>query len=159
VRGLSRIGGRTAAIVGGASDMNSRRVQGQQTRDVEREAPAEVRMHAERLVQESGSAELARKAIDKVQGDPQPAPCRDDLAKSLGFESYLALFEASSPLVAGDGKNWCVTPLPGGKWVAWNDTDLASGERFETREQAEASIGSVGRQPEPLSPKESHRIS
>ena len=38
-------------------------------------------------------------------------------AARLGFESFLALFENSTPVPSDDGKTWRAAALPDGNWV------------------------------------------
>jgi len=61
-------------------------------------------------------------------------------AARLGFESFLALFENSTPVPSDDGKTWRAAALPDGNWVVWNEQELETGQRFTSREDA---VGSV----------------
>jgi hypothetical protein len=87
-------------------------------------APA-VANQARHLVEQSGSPELAKQAIDAAsQPPPAAASDKDAFARRHGFMSYLEMFEASTVIHPADGKNWCVTALPAGKWALWNEQDL-----------------------------------
>lgn len=63
----------------------------------------------------------------------------------VGFESYLSLFEASTPLASAAGRKWLTTALRQDQWIVWNDVDLALAGTYPTREAAERSL------PSPLS--------
>jgi len=65
---------------------------------------------------------------------------KDAYAARLGFESFLALFENSTPVPSDDGRTWRAAALPGGKWAVWNEQELETGQRFTSREDA---VGSV----------------
>ena len=98
---------------------------------------------AQKLVDQTGSPELAKQAIDAVaerQKTGRTEDKKDAFSKQLGFESYLELFEASTPVPSRDGKSWCVTSDRQGQWVVWNDRDLRVQQRFSSREDAVASV-------------------
>ena len=72
---------------------------------------------------------------------PGPARSRDDFARRWGYDSYLALFEASTPMPTSPRKAaWYVTPVGMGKWIAWNEQELAPGPTFDSKAQAVASV-------------------
>lgn len=84
-----------------------------------------VQNQARQLVDQSGSSELAKQAIDAASQQPLAAASdKNAFARRHGFKSYLELFEASSVVRSANGKNWCVTALPAGKWALWNEQDL-----------------------------------
>lgn len=58
----------------------------------------------------------------------------DTLAKSLGFASYLELFEASTPVASADGRHWFATPVDRGAWIAWNHEELNPSRRLASKE-------------------------
>ena len=63
----------------------------------------------------------------------------EEFAEALGFESYEDLLEASEVVVREGDIYWYVTPLPGGRWAAWDDAERLSLDRVEfflTREAA-----------------------
>ena len=63
----------------------------------------------------------------------------DEFAEALGFDSYEDLLEASEVVVREGDIYWYVTPLPGGRWAAWDDAERLSLDRVEfflTREAA-----------------------
>jgi hypothetical protein len=98
---------------------------------------APLQAHAEQLVKEAGSPELAKHAVDSAAASSnEPAPDKDAFARQSGFTSYLDLFEASTPAGTADGKNWFLTALPGGGWITWNDADLTANGPFDSPEDA-----------------------
>src|SRR5690606_1313783 len=62
----------------------------------------------------------------------------DEFAQSLGFVSYEALVSASDVIVALGDETCYVTRLHDGRWVAWDDAELALDRvaYFTTREAA-----------------------
>jgi hypothetical protein len=64
---------------------------------------------------------------------------RDDFARQHGFASYLEMFESSTPVATADSRKWCITPVAGGKWLAWNDGDRAAAS-FDSKDAAVAHI-------------------
>jgi len=108
----------------------------------------QTQIEAQRLVNTTGSAELAKKAVEQASepaSGPAEAPgSREAFAKKLGFISYLDLFEASTPTTAADGTAWLVTAGPNQVWIAWNERDLDDSRRFATREEAMRSLQAAG---------------
>jgi hypothetical protein len=109
-----------------------------------------IENQARKLLDEAGSPELAKHAVDSAaQGhglpaktQPLAASVHDQFARQLGFGSYLSLFEASTPLVSAVGKQWFTTALRTDQWVIWNDADLAPAGTYPTREAAERAVPS-----------------
>ena len=103
---------------------------------------------AQRLLDDAGSPELAKHAVDAVAKSLPLATnvqslatsAHDQFARQLGFVSYLSLFEASTPLRGTVGKQWFLTALRTDLWVVWNDTDLTTSGTHPTREAAERAI-------------------
>src|SRR5438477_7832314 len=87
-------------------------------------APVEAQAH--KLLAEAGSPELAKHAVDAVARDQAAGSPGDKFAAQWGFDSYLSLFEASTPLASVGGKNWCVTSVGNSNWILWNDADLSA---------------------------------
>lgn len=115
-------------------------------REHEHVAPP-VANQAQRLVDEAGSAELAKQAVDSLPHGPSDAKTQplaysahDQFARQLGFASYLSLFEASTPVRSAAGRQWLITALRTDEWVVWNDADLAIAGTYLTREAAERSL-------------------
>jgi len=63
----------------------------------------------------------------------------DTFAIVLGFEHYEALLEASETIYQEGDISWFVTRLPGDKFAAWDEAELAFDrvEHFNTRGEAE----------------------
>jgi hypothetical protein len=100
-----------------------------------------VRIQAQQLVQETGSSELAKHAIDEVAHHFEPILDQAGFARQFGFESYLAMFESSTPLTSDDGRHWLVATTTGGEWIAWNENELGVHHRFHSLEEAARLIG------------------
>jgi hypothetical protein len=100
-----------------------------------------ARMQAQQLVQETGSSELAKHVIDEVAHEIEQLPDQAAFARQFGFESYLAMFEASTPMNSDDGRNWLITTIAGGEWIAWNESELGTYQKFQSLEEAARLIG------------------
>lgn len=97
----------------------------------------EGQLQAQRLIETVGSPELAKHAIDRAQEiQSAPATSDDELARQLGYGSFLELFEASSPTDTSNGRHWCVTPTSYGKWVAWDRKNRHVSHEFDSRDAA-----------------------
>jgi hypothetical protein len=103
-----------------------------------------IRAQAQKLLDEAGSLDLAKHAVD-APAKPQAAPdsAHDQFARQVGFASYLALFEASTPLTSAMGKQWLLTALRHDQWILWNDTDLSIAGTYPTREAVERDFASL----------------
>jgi hypothetical protein len=96
----------------------------------------QAQSEAERLLESTGTPELAKHAIDVAQERKlivEPA-ARDQLARRVGFDSYEALQGASAPFKTA-GRTWYLVPTADGDWVAWNETDYQE-HRWESQEAA-----------------------
>ena len=91
-----------------------------------------MKAQAKKLVEEAGTQELAKHAIDAAAEPNSAAAAKDEFARRLGFTSYLDLFEASTRAASAGGKNWFITALRGGNWVFWNDADLIASTSCST---------------------------
>ena len=116
----------------------------------------QVQLDAQKLVESAGNAELAKNAVDVAQArqtanpervnlevantDCAHAPTRDELATCWGFVSYLEMFETSTVHEARDGGHWCMTAVPGGKWIVWSEADRSVIREFASSEAAQAEI-------------------
>jgi hypothetical protein len=94
----------------------------------------------------------SHKSADFAPSQPPPpqAPLnKEDFARHWGFASFLELFEASKPVGDAGGKQrWLLTALRGGKWLLWNEAEMASARLFESREEALPNVPQEGRSPE-----------
>lgn len=89
---------------------------------------------AQRLLESTGTPELAKHAID-VAGERQEYTARDDFARRAGFASFQELLAASAPVTAANGQTWYATPVPNHKWIAWNEVDLRD-DQWDSQEAA-----------------------
>jgi hypothetical protein len=123
----------TGPPVGGSADISGEWTQHEHVAD-------SAKIEAQKLVDTTGSPELAKQAIDAaVSAAPKD---KDELALRLGFVSYLDLFEASMLVRSASGESYYVTCDHGGRWLVWSERILDSGKRFATREDAENSVRS-----------------
>jgi hypothetical protein len=109
--------------------------------------PEAARTQAERLVEQLGSVELAKHAVDlakqAVEAVAEQAGATSSetvLHRSLGFATHEELVDASSPLESNDGKTWFMTHLSDDSWIAWNETDYKCDRHFNTADEARASV-------------------
>lgn len=98
-----------------------------------------VHAQAHKLLAEAGSAEIAKHAVDTAARDNVTGSPGDKFAVQWGFDSYLSLFEASTPVASVGGKNWCLTSARGKGWLLWNDADLVA-TQHSSREAAEQQV-------------------
>ncbi len=100
-----------------------------------------LQTHAQQLIDKAGSPGLARQAIESAQQHPPArASAQDEFARRWGFRSYLELFESSTLVHTAAGKNWRITAVPSGGWIAWNETDLQADRTYSTREEATSQV-------------------
>ncbi|HUQ69955.1 MAG TPA: hypothetical protein VM165_10550 [Planctomycetaceae bacterium] len=62
--------------------------------------------------------------------------CEGAFARSLGFETFDDLIEASEPLFSSVGELWFVAELPDGHWMAWPFPEYDDTHRFDSYEEA-----------------------
>jgi len=135
----------------------------------EQEQVAEsANVQAQKLLEETGSADLAKQAVDNVAARTQPrevdlpphtektnarAPermanpgseAKDRFAERLGYQSYLELFEGSTPVPTQDGKAWCVSQDKRGNWAVWNDENLSVYKSSTSKDEAIAAVPQRG---------------
>ncbi len=111
------------------------------------EVPEAARAHAERLVEELGSVELAKHAVDlakqaveAVAGQGGTTCGEAALHQTFGFATHQDLLAASSPLESNDGQKWFITQLADDSWVAWNEIDRKCDRHYVTADEARASV-------------------
>lgn len=75
-----------------------------------------------------------------IQDQPMPKEEHDRFAKTLGFESYLALFEGSTPLKSTAEGKWLTTALKNKLWVVWNAADPKVVGTYSSQEEAARSL-------------------
>ncbi len=94
----------------------------------------QAQAEADRLLESTGTPELAKHAID-VASERKDFTARDDFARRVGFASYQELLAASAPLVNSNGQTWYTTWTVNNKWIAWNEVELRD-DRWDSREGA-----------------------
>lgn len=101
---------------------------------------------AKELIQETGSAELAKHAIEAA-ADAQPdegieshKETRSAFSRAMGFHSFEELLHASQQIESNDGMQWYLTALPDQHWAAWNEIQLHLDRHYATKEEAMASV-------------------
>ena len=100
-------------------------------------AAPHVQLYAQRLLNETGSAEVAQRASDRAASRrPVTSSHQDQFARQWGFVSYLDMFESSSPVPSNDRRHWCVTAVSGGDWILWNDDEFVTTRTFRTIDEA-----------------------
>ena len=109
-----------------------------------------AKAQAQQLVEQVGSVDLAKQALDAVgelmqnSADPLKSVEQTDRQKNfcqaLGFESCEELVQHSSPTASNDGKDWFETELSDGSWIVWNQHDLQADRHFASRDEALASV-------------------
>jgi hypothetical protein len=64
---------------------------------------------------------------------------KDHFAKNFGFYDYEEMLENSITVFQDPDVSWCVSSLPHGKFLAWDDAEIADDrvEVFFTKEEAE----------------------
>lgn len=92
----------------------------------------------------SSHAVRTENAAENAIGDePLATKDHDAFARSLGFESYLALFETSTPIRTNAEGKWQMTVLGSGLWAVWNAADLQVVGTFTTEKEAGAAVGAI----------------
>ncbi|MFN0017652.1 MAG: hypothetical protein ACKVP0_05285 [Pirellulaceae bacterium] len=67
---------------------------------------------------------------------------KEAFARRWKFDSFLEMFEASTPEGnAGGKKKWLVTALRGGKCLLWNDAEIEEAQVCDSRQEAIHMIG------------------
>lgn len=98
---------------------------------------APVQAQAQKLLNEAGSPDLAKHAVDvAAQNQLAMTLDKDEFARRYGFQSYLDFFEASAPAQSNDGANWFVTAVLAGRWIVWNSQELPAVKEFASAEEA-----------------------
>jgi hypothetical protein len=101
---------------------------------------------AQKLVDATGSVELAKQALENAREPPaEPERSRDAFAQQQGFASYLEMFEAAEPITGTDHAVWLVA-VGRSTCVVWNERDLHA-IHFTNHDDAVSAIesGSVSR--------------
>ncbi|NLI91159.1 MAG: hypothetical protein GX434_02825 [Peptococcaceae bacterium] len=64
---------------------------------------------------------------------------KDHFAKTFGFVDYQEMLENTTTVFKEKDVSWCVSKLPHGKYLAWDNAEIADDrvEVFFTKEEAE----------------------
>lgn len=81
-----------------------------------------VLIQAQRLMNEAGTVELAKQALDTVANDREAE--MEEFAHGWGFETCQSMVESSHAVVSSDAQGWRVVAVHGDEWVMWNEHDL-----------------------------------
>jgi hypothetical protein len=105
---------------------------------------------AQQLIESAGSAELAKHAIEiadhqwaggRSSEERSAADAQSELARALGYASYLDLMESSKQAGTGRDRHWLVTAVADGRWALWNDVDFEIHQLFDSQQAALAAAG------------------
>ncbi len=113
---------------------------GKQWTDHEHQADR-ARLQAQQLVEETGSPELAKHAIDGTADHQTPvSEAGEDseaaqFARRLGFANYAALEAVSTPVLCDNGQLRMVGSTPNGKWIIWKRGHWDGRLEFDTWQQ------------------------
>jgi hypothetical protein len=103
-----------------------------------------AKAHAQQLVDELGSVDLAKHAIETVGEVPKTDSSQPErqtqLCQALNFENIEDLRAHSSPVESNDGKHWFTTELADHSWTVWRDEEFRTDRHFATRAEALASV-------------------
>lgn len=102
-----------------------------------------AKLQAQKLVDELGSAALAKQAVEAV-GEAVSSITSEErqlaLAKALGFEDVNTMQQASEPVASNDGHQWFLTHVSETCWAVWSDFNHQSERQFSNRNEALASV-------------------
>jgi hypothetical protein len=99
-------------------------------------------LEADKLVQSTGSPELAKHAVDQMQARADAAPPheqtadQDAAARELGFDSFDALVKASVAFPVERGRTFFVCELSDGRWIRFDRDTWPRHDAFRTRDEA-----------------------
>ena len=94
-----------------------------------------LQAQAQRLLDEAGSPELAKHAVDAAAERQEHGPS-DDLVSEGGFESWEEMLTLSTSIDL-DGDQWWITPFPRRDgWMLWNQRGGQSPRLFPSFEEA-----------------------
>ena len=113
----------------------------EQWREHEHQAPA-ADLRAAQLLQETGSPELAKHAVDQAQApadEPTRAPDvaeQDAAARQFDFESFDALVKDAFAFPVDRGPGLMICELKDGRWIRFDRESWPKHEIFRSREEA-----------------------
>jgi hypothetical protein len=107
--------------------------------DHEQVTPA-AQLQAQKLLDQAGSPELARHAVNQAARAAEHADREAALARECGYETYLDLFEASTPASTSDGQSRFVTAVEEKRWAVWDPNALKVVGWYDSLEEAMESV-------------------
>jgi hypothetical protein len=100
-----------------------------------------LKQREDSLIQEAGSPEGAKRAIDSTaSADRSSDFLMDQFAIRWGFPTHRALMEASTTVTGPTGVEWWATQTRNGRWIVWNSRDTSATHLFGSLAEAEQSI-------------------
>ena len=93
-----------------------------------------VQLEALKLLEEAGSPDLAKQAIDAAAEAQRLDSPREEVARQAGFSSWSALEASSVPLSVAERNHWFVAPLSCQRWIAWNMQSYTVTRQFASLE-------------------------
>lgn len=100
---------------------------------------------AQKLLDEAGSPEIAKHAVDEAAKERSEGPTREEerkkeIVRESGFASWEMVKALSTILVASDGLTWWITPHRQTGWMLWNQHDAQAPKLFASLEEARRHI-------------------
>ena len=96
-----------------------------------------VQSQAQQLLNEAGSPELARQALEEAARAQERGPSYlGGLAERWGFSSRHELLAASISIPSSQGELWWLTPIASQGWIAWTERDGTMSDILPTVERA-----------------------
>lgn len=98
--------------------------------------PLNVEAQAQKLIDEAGSCDAAKSAVDvAAEREHIPDFQEDHFALRFGFASRAELRHASKPLVVNDGVITWATELSDRRWICWSKDDMSASQTFNSLEE------------------------
>jgi hypothetical protein len=93
-----------------------------------------LQLEAQKLLDEAGSPDLAKQAIDAAAEAQASDSPRERMARQSGFASWAELEATSIPLSQAAGNPWFAAPITGEQWIAWNQHSCEITQEFASLE-------------------------
>jgi hypothetical protein len=93
-----------------------------------------LQLEAQKLLDEAGSPDLAKQAIDAAAETQAINSPREQMARQSGFASWAELEATSIPLSQAAGNPWFAAPITGEQWIAWNQQSCEITQEFASLE-------------------------
>jgi hypothetical protein len=130
-----------------AQERSADRPPAEQWREHEHQSPA-TDLRAKQLLEETGSPELAKRAVEQadVPADapvlPPDAADQDAAAREFGYESFAALVKDAVSFPVDRGRGLMVCELKDGRWIRFDQESWPRHEIFRSREEAMKPVAS-----------------